>query len=322
MLAVLLAASGCPTATVFECVEDAECSVGGEPGFCDGPGYCSFSDSACPSGRRFGALAGMGLADECVMGASTSSGVDTATSGDSTTGEVAASDGPGSTVSPQTSTSSGTTGTTEGSSTGEAVTGSSSDASSSSSSGGSDPCTVYDFDGAQPFEEIAPPFSVDVAVVGGVLRATWEPDELAAAALRIADPVNVSGGTLEVEFAEFPQEEGTVLSARWEDPNGAIVSAFVDGDEFLVSYTGDTGTVPVATEAHSERPLLRIRSEGDLIVVAAGDRDDFQTLATLDTAEMPFDLTEVDVRLVFDRYLSSGAATSIALESVTSCSIP
>ena len=183
-----------------------------------------------------------------------------------------------------------------------------------------------------PFEVIDPPLEVDVAVDAGTLRASWMESQLGPEPLRIADPLDVSAGSLEIEFSSFPQEEGTVLTARWEDQAGALVSAFVDGDEFLVSYTAapDEGnpeptTLSLATTAHDGRTRLRMRSEGDSIVVEAADRGGFETLAVLEAVDNPasetaFDRTEVDARLVFDRYQALGSATSIALESVTSCS--
>lgn len=189
---------------------------------------------------------------------------------------------------------------------------------------------MYEFEGAQPFEPISPPFSLDVGITGGTLRASWMPAQLAAAAFRVAAPVDVSLGSLEVEFAQFPQEEGTVLTARWEDSTGRLVSAFVDGDEFLVTHDGEDEdgtkqTTALLTEPHAGRTRLRMRSDGVLIIFEAGGEDGFETLVTLDPAgdgATPFNLTEVDVRVVFHRYFSGGAATSIALESVTSCVSP
>lgn len=331
VLAALLVACGCSGASVFQCTDETECSVGGQAGFCDAPGYCSFSDAACPSGRRFGSLAGMGLADECVQGAAGSTGVaDSSTSVGPSSGSGGSSSS--SSMPPQTSSSSSTTDVASESSTGLASSSdSSSDSSFGSSSGGSDPvCTVYEFDGAQPFEPINPPFSLDVGTTGGTLRASWMPLQLATASFRVAAPVDVSLGSLEVEFAEFPQEEGTVLTARWEDGTGRLVSAFVDGDEFLVTHDavdkdGVEQTTPLLTEPHAGRTRLRIRSDGELIVFEAGDEGGFETLVTLDPAgdgATPFDRTGVDVRVVFLRYVSGGAPTSIALESVTSCASP
>ena len=50
---------------MFECQTDSECA-GPTDGQCEAQGYCSFPDAECESGRRFGSLAGGGVADECV----------------------------------------------------------------------------------------------------------------------------------------------------------------------------------------------------------------------------------------------------------------
>ena len=62
---------GCSGTNVFPCQTSVQC---GENGTCQATGFCSFPDGACPSGERYGQLAGDGLAGECVeptMGTST-----------------------------------------------------------------------------------------------------------------------------------------------------------------------------------------------------------------------------------------------------------
>jgi len=56
-------AAACTGSSAFVCTQDAEC----DQGTCQlDVGYCSFPDVACPSGQRFGAFAGDGLANTCV----------------------------------------------------------------------------------------------------------------------------------------------------------------------------------------------------------------------------------------------------------------
>lgn len=64
------------------------CIVGGVAGQCEATGFCSFPDTGCPSGQRYGEFAGAGLAFDCVpqSTADTESGSDTATGSSSTTG--------------------------------------------------------------------------------------------------------------------------------------------------------------------------------------------------------------------------------------------
>lgn len=169
-----------------------------------------------------------------------------------------------------------------------------------------------------------PPFPIDVEIIEGRLRARWFGLELGGAALLVEDPANVASGSLEFEIAEFPQETGTVLSASWEDPSGHIISAFVDGSEFVVSHYDaavENTTFP-GGEPHAGRTRLRMRSADGLVVVEAGGGvDGFEPITTIDpgSASTPFDPTEVEVSLFFNRYVAGGAATSIALESVTTC---
>lgn len=63
---VLVVVPGCDETGVFQCSDDRACLFEGIPGTCEEPGYCSFPDGACSSGRRFGKLAPAGVARECV----------------------------------------------------------------------------------------------------------------------------------------------------------------------------------------------------------------------------------------------------------------
>lgn len=76
-------ALACGRDDAFECSSDAQCVQGSEIGFCENTGFCSFEDPDCPSGRRYGALAGNGLAHTCVDAAGTDVGSGSIGPGDS-----------------------------------------------------------------------------------------------------------------------------------------------------------------------------------------------------------------------------------------------
>ena len=63
-LVVLAALAGCKT-FAYDCATASECVQGGVTGSCEPTGFCSFPDSACPSGRRYGEWSG-GFANTCV----------------------------------------------------------------------------------------------------------------------------------------------------------------------------------------------------------------------------------------------------------------
>jgi hypothetical protein len=71
-------ASGCQFGPyTFACTHDAACGAGG---ICELNGFCSFPDSTCPSGRRFGDLGGPS-AGQCVGGQPLVDGGDTSIDG-------------------------------------------------------------------------------------------------------------------------------------------------------------------------------------------------------------------------------------------------
>jgi hypothetical protein len=64
LLLPLALCAACLRKTEFHCTLDNQCNPGGA---CQtAVGYCSFSDSGCPSGQRFGDSAGDDLANDCV----------------------------------------------------------------------------------------------------------------------------------------------------------------------------------------------------------------------------------------------------------------
>lgn len=76
LLAVAIASSaGCLRDTEFKCATSADCT--GTGGTCEATGYCSFTDTACADGRRYGELSGP-YANQCIGGGTGDAGVDAA----------------------------------------------------------------------------------------------------------------------------------------------------------------------------------------------------------------------------------------------------
>lgn len=63
VVALLASTAGCLRATEFKCMTDTDCSAGGA--VCEPTGYCSFTDSACSMGRRYGDFSGS-YSNQCV----------------------------------------------------------------------------------------------------------------------------------------------------------------------------------------------------------------------------------------------------------------
>ena len=59
--AALAASAGCLRQATFRCEADTDCGSG----TCEAVGYCSFDDTGCPDGRRYGELSGP-IAGQCV----------------------------------------------------------------------------------------------------------------------------------------------------------------------------------------------------------------------------------------------------------------
>lgn len=77
---VALASAGCLRTTQYRCTSDADCGAGA---VCEATNYCSFADSACPDGRRYGEFSG-DYANRCVgdLPPGTDGGVDMMTTPD------------------------------------------------------------------------------------------------------------------------------------------------------------------------------------------------------------------------------------------------
>ncbi|NVB80512.1 MAG: C-type lectin domain-containing protein [Kofleriaceae bacterium] len=73
LMFVALLATGCLPKTEYKCAANGDCATGGS--ICEPTGYCSFADTSCASGQRYGELSGS-YANQCVDGAGGDAGVD------------------------------------------------------------------------------------------------------------------------------------------------------------------------------------------------------------------------------------------------------
>lgn len=129
-----LALAGCSGEAAFLCRDNSNC---GDGGFCEDDGNCSFEDTTCPSGRRYGSAGDALHANTCVEVQGTSSAVTTESPIVTTTSTTTATTSTTLATTSSTSTSSTTAGSSmttadESTTTGEGTT----EGESSSSSGG------------------------------------------------------------------------------------------------------------------------------------------------------------------------------------------
>jgi hypothetical protein len=215
--AVVLAAlaTGCRPQSSFECTVDAQCSKSNVQGTCEENGFCSFPDPTCPSGRRFGDLAG-DLANMCVP-----SQFDT--------------DEPMSTSNPDPSSSSSTTGASE---TTPAESSSSGDTSTSTTSTTGAPCEESCLD-YQPQWQIPIQNSfVDLARLpsGSLLLVGSYVDAVSIGAIDLVGSGDVDlylawlEGENVVDVVAHPSDGNTHVLGVANDPSGRI---YVSG-----AYTG------------------------------------------------------------------------------------
>jgi hypothetical protein len=144
VIAGILAAAGCARETFF-CDTPEDCTSADGGGMCEETGYCSFPDTECETGRRYGELAPSGLAGTCVP-QSGGTGTTTSTSDEPGTSDPTVQ--PGSTTGPDETSAATSDATTEPSTTDPSTT--DADTSGSESSTGGEPmccssdCSVCD----------------------------------------------------------------------------------------------------------------------------------------------------------------------------------
>ncbi len=71
----LVTSAGCLRKTEYKCTDSTQCGTSGQ---CEDTGFCSFADTSCDSGRKYGEFSGSTYSGECVGGTSPmmDSGVD------------------------------------------------------------------------------------------------------------------------------------------------------------------------------------------------------------------------------------------------------
>jgi len=85
--AVLAVAAACQGGSYFVCNDDGDCAGQGDEGVCQPTGACSFPDTDCTSGQRYGDASQPSLAGECVAAGEGTTGVpEDPSTGASTTG--------------------------------------------------------------------------------------------------------------------------------------------------------------------------------------------------------------------------------------------
>jgi hypothetical protein len=62
----LVCLAGCTLGDSYHCARDTQCASGGDSGACESSGYCSFADTSCSGGRRYGRWAPAPLGSACV----------------------------------------------------------------------------------------------------------------------------------------------------------------------------------------------------------------------------------------------------------------
>lgn len=232
--------TGCQASAVFQCEADEQCALDGGDGSCQPNGYCSFGDSTCPSGQRYGDQAPGGLAGLCVEPLPD----DTQTSGDcigpdcapptpitgpASTGETTSG---GSTQPDQTSTSTddsdtrGSGGKTEGS---DGTTGEASSEDSSSSVTGEPTTTgmpvcpefVDEFDNGVVDE--APWQIFDgtglMSEAAGSIRFSIDPSEAFYSFMVLSD-LDVTTGYVLAHLIALPQDPSSEFLLRVYDEGG------------------------------------------------------------------------------------------------------
>lgn len=94
-----LGAFGCVPTSPFVCQEDEQCVRHGQSGTCEAPGWCAFGDEDCPSGKRYGTVAGDhsgACVDPMTGGGTTSESADASGSSAPSTSSPTTGSGPGS----------------------------------------------------------------------------------------------------------------------------------------------------------------------------------------------------------------------------------
>lgn len=218
-MAVLVGVA-CSRATSFVCTTDSECASDTGAGFCEGDGFCSFFDPECESERRYGELAGGGLAGTCVPVGGTgglestdsggidppgTTGVDDDSGGATSDGTTLALDSSGGTTSGTTGIGETSSDSSDGSSEG------SSDGSSSGSTGLANVCPlVDDFEDGVVDDAWFTFDSNDVSEQDGALQLYMEPPNGGYPGIGFGQ-IDLTNALITVEVGEAPNAYGAQL---------------------------------------------------------------------------------------------------------------
>lgn len=225
------------------------CIAGGIVGRCQSSGFCSFPDTGCPSGQRYGEFAGAGLAYDCVLdeeaqteGGSSSTAASSSTTGASMTtlGTSADSTASGVTTGVTTITTTGETdplsGSGEGSTTSmSAGTTVSSEASTSESDSASEsgmieapPCADYNFEDSMQAGAMLP----DITIFGDDFSQSCLQGSHADVVFYWVAPV---AGTYEFYADVDPSLGIDVIGALWDGCDGEELVCDDDGGDAIDS---------------------------------------------------------------------------------------
>lgn len=313
MVGLLLALPACPTYDVFTCSSDADCQGDGV-GQCEANGFCSFPDQQCPSGRRYGELAGGGFANDCVDIEDGSTGL--ATSDATMTATTASDSAPVTTTETTLSTTS-----TAGSE-------STSDPTAAGSSTG-DP---------QPTCETV----VDEQFSGGMLDALWE-IEVGEPMITIEDgyaewmigplspvayrgihwpqPLPLAGLQVTMEIRQPPTFDDYQLRLDLLDESGRLIGWLWDEGEIQAETADDNGermqigTVPFDAE---EDRFLRVReANARILFESSSDGRTFDEHFVLDADMLG---AEVDIAVAVQAL--PGVGDVIQVDSIQICALP
>ncbi len=301
---------------VFACVSDEQCAAGdGRDGRCESTGYCSFDDTSCESGRRYGSHATTGLAGACLpVDEGGSTGPTTSPPGTSGATGTSGDDGVSDTLPVGGSTTTGVSSTT-----------SSSDGSGATDDTG-DPACPDIFD---DFEDgiVDPIWTAGipeyVKEVGGELQLVVDASSSDYATLATA-PMDLSQGWARAELGGALPDliEVQVYLALYATGTGDYAIVLVEGSSLGARSGSEAGFEEYAYtpfDPNLHRWLQMRGAGGKLMFEVSGDGITFDTLAE---ADAPFDLSAVEIVLVAGNWGPIGSDTVVSFAEVQACTSP
>lgn len=343
--AMLAAATGCPGSGSFACQDDVSCHTDGAIGSCEDNGYCSFPDAECPSGRRFGDLAGGGFAGLCVElgngstggggpiadegtgppptgdeAAETLAGDGDDTAGAGLTSGVDSSGEDGGTSNPQTSG-------TAGSDTSESMGDSGDATTDNGATDGPDPSCNLDVD---DFEDGV----IDgqwMVILGQhltetngalVLTITGDSGDGYPQVRRMPSPTDFSGGHLRMQVGQPALELSSQMWIGVFDDQGSAVSFMINGGQLEALYSIDfksanqVAFTPYDAVAHR---WLQLRFVGDSVVYETShDGIEYESFAQ---QVLPFSVGAMTPVLVGGNWAELDDPVQVSVEHFEVCTL-